>query len=496
MSADLDDLFTALGRHSDALPPAGVADARRRGAARKRSRALAAAAAVLLVLAGTGVVAWQRRHAEPILPATSPARIRGMEPVGEPLRPPAGETWTAPLVAGGYGYAISASPDSRVHAFDLATGAPTWTSEPIASPAGIALSATPTALVVQQQAGLVFLDPRTGARLWELTSAPRDLLQLHTDVLAHFDLDTGTIEAYDVRTGARLWAAAAGDERPVTITGMRTAPDGDEPGFTSAPLAVGTADRVRPFTDDRLIEVTEKGGVRIRDIRTGKVRTTVQTQEARPDYAIGYEGTVYTLWRDGAGSVRISATGTDPGAGPSRVVYREEYPDGPSFADFYPCGAGTVCVYERRPTGASPEIRDTYLLRIDAVGGRVLWEAPARWALEGGTMRVGRAAPAAPTDSIVSTGTVNEAPTTAVFGPGGRLLARAEGAGGIVDDGNVLVLVRDARSGRFAVRAISTIDGRTTDLGTVPEISGRCDWNADYLTCPSGTGLRIWKFRR
>ncbi|BAL92251.1 hypothetical protein AMIS_70310 [Actinoplanes missouriensis 431] len=464
MSADLDDLFTALGRHCDALPPPGVADARRRGAARRRNRALAAAAAVLLVLAGAGVVTWQRRHAEPILPATTPARIRGMAPVGEPLRLPAGSTWTSARISGTHVYGLAGAPDSRVQALDAATGVTTWTAA--TPPSAAALTVTPRAVLLRGDDGWRFHDPDTGAVLWTPAIGDRWRVLSHTDVALLVDLRSGDLAGHDIVTGRKLWTASGGGHPLQGLNVMRTAADGAD----FAPY--GTGDRDTPFTDDRLILVTEKGDVVIRDIRTGRVRTTVPA--ARPDVGgvTGYEGIVYTTDRvDG----RISIRATDTDAGTSAIVYRRG-----AAQTFFPCGPRRLCVYEEQQSGM-------VLLLIDVTDGRILRETPAPRGAGAGAARNGR---------VATSITVGSDSWTVVLDENGGQLAEAPGAGGFIDDGNVLALVRDPATGRFTARAISGVDGRTIDLGEMPEISGGCDWNADYLTCPTGSELWTWKFER
>ncbi|WP_229069412.1 PQQ-binding-like beta-propeller repeat protein [Actinoplanes sp. DH11] len=458
MPADLDDFYAALARQADTTPLAGVADARRRGQVRKRNRALATAAAVLLVIAGAGVVTWQRRHAEPILPATDPARIRGMEPVGEPLRLPDGQSWSTARISGTTVYGLS---EAGVRIVDANTGEQTGTVNPArsASGSGVDLYAGPHALFVHGGEGAVFHDPVTGARLGKPDHTSGDRLLLHDEVIVERDIDGG-LTAFDITDARQLWSAPAGADPLVAFGTMRTGPG--SPSQHALP------------TGDRLVVVTGKGDVVIRDIRTGAVRTTVPA--ARPDsmYMEAHDGVVYTAERVDGGRWGIRATDTDAG---SSVVVRK-VADG--NLSYFPCGSRRLCIYEKRAAGY-------VLVTVDATDGRVLREVPAPRGAGDATERAGR---------IMTSVLADSENWIVVLGEDGRQLADVPGTGGFIDDGNVLALVRDGGTGQLTARAISAVDGRQIDLGTVPALSGDCAWTAGHLVCPTGTELRIWRFVR
>ncbi|MEU4687846.1 PQQ-binding-like beta-propeller repeat protein [Actinoplanes sp. NPDC023714] len=477
MFADLERMFAAAGRHADLHPLAGLEEVRRRGDRRRRTRAaLAVAAVVILVLAGAGIVR-QTRHVTPILPATTPARVRGMEPVGEPLRTSAVEFWNGARIAGSHVAAMTSGVRATLSGLDAATGKQAWTSIVLPRTSRIdGFIATPRALILKNDPVLQFSDPANGLLRWELPLGRGDRIELHVDVIARITGDTRAVEGYDIVTGQRLWSAPAGPDRPDRLGGMRTAADPNEISASgNSPFSFMNATKAFPFTDDRLIVVTEKGTVMIRDVRTGELRATVPAKATGEGDVIGYEGMVYT---SGPGR-GILATSTDPGSGPPALVHRG------ANEGYLPCGPDRLCVFESR--SLTEWTHGSYLLVIDATTGRVLRETPAPGGWQVNSARLGR---------IVQSGMAGAGHFTAILGDDGALLAEVPGVGGFIDDGNVLSLVRDNATGRFTAVSTSAVDGRRTELGTMPEISGRCDWNAEYLTCPTGSELWTWRFLR
>ncbi|MEV0898997.1 PQQ-binding-like beta-propeller repeat protein [Actinoplanes sp. NPDC049802] len=495
MPADLDDLFTALGRQADTLPLAGAGHARQRGRRRRaRNRAVLAGVAVLAVLTGIGVAVTRDRHAEPILPATTPARVRGLAPAGEPLRLGEGRMWSNARISGNrvIGFSMVGDGGHETVAVDSSTGATLWRlSSTDTFYRGVAATAEAVILLREldtrsedvtapQDRILYFHDPATGTRRWELRHIDRDRLVLHEKVLVRLIYTTGVTEAYDLATGRRLWSVPAGPDRPRLMDGMATENGAHEYGSANTALFDPSSERAFPFTDDRLVQVTAAGRVVIRDIRTGKVRSTVQAWttaldvwEQRPgvigiDSVIAYEGTVYLTAYDDKGT----QLGT-----PDRILHRR--PASWDWEDFVPCGRRRLCVFEHR--GA----REARTVMIDAATGTVL-----------------RTTGAVPGDGIASIRTGRLMMSfggdggTALYDPNGQAMYSDNGFGGFVDDGNVITLTQDAGDRRYTARGVSTIDYRKTRLGVLPEISGRCDWDETVLACPAGRELRVWRFTR
>jgi PQQ-like domain len=481
VSTELDDLFTAWGRQADAIPIGTAAQARHRGDRRRaRQRAvLASAAAVVLLLTGAGVLSLrQHRKADPILPATTPARVQGLAPLGEPLPVPAGQHWTAARISGDRVIGLATS---EAVAVDTRTGTSLWTLN--GTWIGVVATASTVILVRREdvqpediKAGqrrvMEFHDPATGADRWELPHTTDDLLVLHQDVLVRLIAGTRRLEARDLVTGKVLWAAAS--DGSTMISGMRVEADAAEDFYgVGSALYQPESEKAFPYTDDRLVSITPQGRVTIRDIKTGQVRSTAQGQPD-PEELSAYEGTVYTV------------VPAHPGRAPatlSRVLYA---PHDPWMWDrTFPCGVTRLCLFEYRYLDPSTEKREAHLVMIDAGTGQVVRTTGAVPVTGVNSVRLGH---------IMVSGTGLKG--TALYDENGEARYSDNGVGGFVDDGNALTLTRDAGDGRFTVRGISNIDFRKVTLGVIPELSGRCDWNDDLLTCPTGKGLHTWRLTR
>lgn len=499
MPADLDELFTALSRQADAIPLGGVEQARQRGRQRRaRNRAALAAAAVVLVIAGTGL-AVNRPHPEPepLLPATNPARLRGMAPVGEPLRIADGRIWNNTRIAGDrvIGFSADGNGGHETAALDARTGAVLWRITGTDSYyRGVAT--TPKAVMLLRElpedpegdikapAGriLEIHDPATGAKTWELPHTSFDQFVLHEDVLVRLVEKSTAIEGYDLVSGRKLWTSPAGavpsagnaiiPPPPRLISGMRVEADGGSgaDGHTFALAAPDVADAV-PFTDDRLVDMNRAGRITIRDIRTGKVQSTAQGHP-NAEQLTAYEGTVYTETRVG-NAFAITA--------PATVIYQSREPW--SYDRYFPCGPGRVCVPENR--AITEERQEARILLIDAKTGTVLRTTGAVPRYGDNSVRLGH---------ILTSGTGEKA--TTLYDENGQARYSDFGVGGFVDDGNALSMSQDAGDRRYTVRGISNIDFRKVELGEIPEVSGRCDWDDKILTCPAGQELWIWRFNR
>jgi outer membrane protein assembly factor BamB len=487
--ADLDELFTALGRQADVIPLRGAGAARERGRQRRaRSRAAAAAAAaVVLVLTGTGI-ALQREHPEPepILPATTPARIRGLEPVGEPLRIGDGRIWNNARISGNrvIGFSADGNGGHETVAVDARTGKTLWRITGRESfHRGVAT--TPKAVILLRELEqhnealdkpsdrlLLFHDPATGAKRWELRHTDRDQFVLQKDVLVRLVEGTRAIEGYDLAGGRKLWTVPAGADRPKLVSGMRIESDNSEEhsGTTSALFSPDVA-KAFPFTDDRLVDLSEYGRITVRDIRTGKVRSVARGRPGAEEM-LGYEGTIYATTR--IGDVFSITT-------PDHVLYQREIPW--EEGNFFPCGHERLCVPARREL--APEKYEARIVMIDARTGNVIRTTGAVPRFGDDSMRLGH---------ILTSGTGLKG--TALYDENGQARYSDNGFGGFADNGNALTLTQDAGDRRYTVRAVSNVDFRKVTLGVIPEISGRCDWNEDVLTCPAGRELWVWSLTR
>ncbi|GGN53746.1 hypothetical protein GCM10010112_02820 [Actinoplanes lobatus] len=482
MPTDLDDLFTALGRQADTLPLAGAEGARQRGRQRRaRNRAVLAGVVVLAVLTGIGMTVTRERHAEPILPATTPARVRGLSPVGEPQRLGEGRMWNNARISGNrvIGFSTVGDGGHETVAVDTSTGATLWRiSSRDTYYRGVAATAGAVILLREstdfsgeiddpQNRVLEFHDPATGTKRWELAHTDRDRLVLHDKVLVRLAGATGVTEAYDLVSGRKLWSVPAGADRPLLMDGMVTEADAHEYGSGNDALFDPSSVKAFPYTDDRLVQVTAAGRVVIRDIRNGKVRSTVQAETAGIEEVTAYEGTVYLTARTGQGL----QVGT-----PERILHRRQAPW--EWEDYAPCGRERLCVFEYQDQKART-------VMIDATTGAVLRTTGAVPGNGIASLRTGRL--------LMSFGGEGG---TALYDPDGQAMYSDNGFGGFLDDGNALTLTQDAGDRQYTARAVSTIDYQKSKIGILPEVSGRCDWDETVLTCPAGRELRIWRFTR
>jgi hypothetical protein len=495
--ADLDDLFTALSRQADAIPLAGVEHARQRGRQRRaRGRAVLAAAAVVLVITGTGL-AVRRPHPEPepLLPATNPARLRGMAPVGEPLRIADGRMWNNTRIAGDrvIGFSSDGNGGHETVALDSRTGAALWRITGRESYyRGVVATPKSVVLLRELQAHsevvdepveriLEFHDPATGAKTWELRHTDQDGFVLHQDVLVRRIGATTAIEGYDLVSGRKLWTAPAGftpddnSRSPAParmISGMATGANSDD--RTGSALFSPDHVDADPLSDDRLVDMSRSGLITIRDIRTGKVRSTMPGRPSAEGLS-AYEGTIYTEVRDVGGALSGIASA-------DRVIYRDEEPW--HSENRFPCGRDRLCVLQN-DSNAIPDQPVARMLMIDAKTGTVIRTTGAVPRYGENSFRLGH---------VLTSGGGEKA--TTLYDENGQARYSDFGVGGFVDDGNALTMTQNAGDRSYQVRGISNVDFQKIELGEIPEISGRCDWDEKILTCPTGQELWVWRFNR
>ena len=470
MPIDLDDMFTTLGRHADAIPLAPAARARQRGRQRTRARAMvAAAAAVTLIAAGVGAAVLRHDRQAPV------ASHRGLAPVGAPME--FGGQARAVTAAGtdGRAYTLWQTRDGkiRLNAVDLGTGAIVWTArEPGTGSLGV-VHALPQALLVIVHPGegvggpstMYSYDPADGRQRWQLALDADDDLTVHESALVRAT-KAGRTEAIDWVTGAKRWELAAPADRPVHTLGSWLPVTGD--------IALPSARTVGRI-DDRLIQVTEEGKVQVRDITTGKLRWTVSS--ARPDRDprtfLGYDGWLFNDEHEccGADGYRIRATDLRTGRGSSTVIHTEGA--GHELGTMMPCAPQRLCVLDHDRAGR------TTLSAIDVVSRRQLWRVDAP-------------------DQAGSIRTMN----------GYLLVDGPRGGPRVFDQDGKLVLSLPAGSVHWFTRntlltlpvfvtgpasKVTVPDGRVTVLGDLPPSSDSCAWTTDRLICPTSTNLRIWR---
>ncbi len=472
MPIDLDDMFTTLGRHADAIPLAPAARARQRGQQRTRTRAMIATAAVVcLVAAVSGVTAWRDRH-----PDRRHTPVAVLRPIGTPIEFGGQARVSAEAGADGRLYTAWQTLDGRISvtAVDLRTGAAAWPAQRLDSRPGDSLSyvfALPQALIVvvgrenaPSPAGTMYVhDPADGRLRWKAPfQADENDYVHHRSVLVRMSTKTGVTEAFDWVTGATRWTLPAPADRPVHTLGtsMPPADDGPRP-------AVG-------LTDDRLVQITEAGKVQVRDITTGALRRTVTSvpPDKDPRTYVVFDGWLYHDEHECCEprGYRIRATDLRSDQGGTSVLLSEG--PGHELGDLRPCGWRLCVIDQERDGGAT-------LSAIDPATRERLWRvaapegASAVSASHGYTMAAG--------GTGFETVIFNQAGVR-VFSTDSRSV-RWLGA-----DALILLPVREAGP----VNKVTLPDGRITRLGEVPAASDPCVSTTDRLACPTGTGMRIW----
>jgi outer membrane protein assembly factor BamB len=471
MPVDLDDMFTTLGRHADAIPLARAEQARHRGQQRTRARAMVtAAAAVFLVGAGVGVVIV--RHDRQAAPVTSK---RGLPVVGTPIE--FGDQARVSTAAGTDGRLYTAWQTSNgqisMNAVDLRTGAVAWPARQLGSRTDnlVAIEALPQALTVTLGASdgagsggtMHIYGPADGRQRWTLPFDGGDDLVPHESGLVRVSAKTGRTEAFDWVSGARRWQLPPPADRPVHTMG--TYVDRNEDFLLGRPFQ---------FTDDRLVQVTRSGQVQVRDITTGELRRTVTAAppDTDPRSYLAYDGWLYNdehecCERNG---YRIRATDLRTDAGASKVVFTQG--SGHELDRLQMCGELRVCVND------ADRARRTTVSVLDLATGRKLWQTP-------------------PAQDAGAVSTVHG--YTLVSGAGGervvydrdgkRVYATPAPSANWLDTDTLLLLPALVAG---PASKVTLPDGRVTPLGEVPPASDACAWTPDRLACPTGTSLRIW----
>ena len=459
MSADLDELFTDLGRQADALPLASAAQARRRGRQRSRTQLAVVAAAVLTVAVGvTGFLARPDRHADQAVAPTPSARA--LPQVGSAMDFHGTALTAQAAVVGSRVVAVwEANHSINVSALDLRTGAHEWTALiSTTAPLGTTMSVqaagsavTVTVAEADDTTQTVYVyRADDGDLLWKRIIAPRDEVLWTDRFLVHRAAATGRTDAFDWATGDERWSVPPPAEGPV----VRTV----------------TADR------DRLVQVDEDGRVRVLRLVDGALLDTATIPRAN---APGENSTIiaYDEWlvHDSVpccdtAVYRVSATNLDTGESKVLASAGVEH----RFGGLDRCGPDRICVLDLQDGNRSE------ITAIDVAGGKDLWRVPGP---DG------------------ATGISAQGENTLVGGPSGPG-ALYDGAGRITKQfprgvdvlwwrqGRLLVLPPVSAGGN--VQAVRMSDGRTDTRGSIPARIGPCAHTDERLVCPTGTALRIW----
>nr|WP_221378584.1 PQQ-binding-like beta-propeller repeat protein [Actinoplanes polyasparticus] len=464
MPADLDDLFVGLARAADAVPLGAAERARCRGRQRNRNQAVLAAAVVLLV--AVGVVAGlrpQRHDAQPVAP------VRPLTEVGSPIEFGGKASAAYSTIAGERSFTAWRSADGtvRVVAQDLHTAAVAWPARSLGRFDDFAsVTAVPQALLVfvvpdsdavplndiYPDREIHVLDPATGRERWKVKSAVADSLLVNDRGLVRTEAGTGRTEAFDWSTGATLWSVPAGADRAQYTVGMRTANDED----------------ITRQTDDRMVQVTKSGQVRVVDTTDGRLLKTTTIPAPGQGYTfIAYEGWLFNNERSAGVTSPFRVRATDLSSGNSSVLL--DLPAGHEVGSLWPCGSGRLCVSE------TDRDVNTTVRAIEVAGGQQLWQmAGPRGGAYGFSMRG------------YSMLAGNEA---TLLDPSGRPVTAITGSDSLhwLGDDGLLVVTKEG-----TVQKMRLSDGRTTTLGQMPVPASMCVNTDTRIVCPSETEVRTW----
>ncbi|BCJ42465.1 hypothetical protein GCM10010168_07930 [Actinoplanes ianthinogenes] len=447
MPTDLDDLFTALGCQADAIPIAPAEQARRRGQRRSRNQATIAAVAVCLVLAGVGGLLHRSGHST--APAVTPS-TRTLSEIGRPIGLDGTlTTWTS-MAHDGRVFTLWQGPGGGLHvlAADLATGAEAWTvqhrGEAGETPR---LRVADEAVVLRTGQAATGYDPADGHRLWDLPVAKPDELLVHHRALVRWSKDTGGLAAFDWRSGAQRWSLPGLGGGPVWSIAVHSVDQMSEDGGT----------------DDRLVQVTGKGQVRVVDIGTGTVARSLTVPAPADDgMMLAYNGWLITHETTGT-TYQVRAT--DLRTGDSAVVYTGSPGHALNAVDMY---LDRLFVLDRSRTG-------TRVVAIDLKDRRRLWEILTTRPMAGISARAGH---------VLTSGEG----ITELYDQNGRFVYRTPDT--YVTWLTTDTLLRVTMAG--TVERIRVADGHVEPLGQIPLQLGPCDSTPDRLACPVAEGLRIW----
>lgn len=305
MSADLGELFDALNKQADRIPLAGADDARGRGRRRTRWTATASVLAVVLVVAaGIGFELLRsdsRRADQPAGDVTIPYVA---PPIGLD-----GRAYGGVLARDGErAYAVWMRQGSTwMVAADMRSGAVAWPIRAIADAQRTVdeVVATPQAvLVVMRPHGgnreLFAFAPATGAQLWQKTVPIEDQLLYPTRTLIRLSYADGRVTGYDWASGTQRWAAG----KAMRILPVTSVTDQEQIDWSGLPPT---------FTGDQFVAVTDRGRAEVREVTTGRMRSSVGVRPGSGETMVAYNGYLYTHDEadDSDGPVRVRSTKLD-----------------------------------------------------------------------------------------------------------------------------------------------------------------------------------------
>jgi hypothetical protein len=452
MSVDLDELFDAMRRQADAVPLAGVEQARQRGRHRDRVRVVATIAVVVTLVAVGTSLTLRPGPAVPELPV-----------VGSPLPLDGVPSGVRVVTDGTRAYAVwTRQRDDTVWAAatDLSNGAVVWKPQRLSESEDLVnVLVTPSAVVVVTKPrvdppnGFMFylLDPRTGASNGGLAGDNAESNDAGEEDWVFAGDEMVTMEP---PSGQVAFNGVAGSESSYArLLGWGTTAD-DRRLNQSGPSAA--------FTDSRVVLVTVDGTADVYDSRTGKKLRSVRLGLVSGKQMAVFDGTLSMAdpHDSPTGPQRLRFVDVSGGAA---GAWETAPMPGPVIA-MSECGTGRVCV-------ATPG----RVTAFDVRQKRVAWQAA--------TGVTGSAQLSSSNGRTLVSGTGG----FDFFDPDGRRLLTGSSAfhGGWLDPEELLVTDGDGVLARASASFSKT-------LGRAPSRTLACTSTSTRLACVTATAVTTW----
>jgi molecular chaperone HscA len=475
------------------LPDLAVTPARPRS--RRRLLLATAVAAVLAVAVAAVSYAFWPDGAARVTPGAEerPQPVAFTDNLGEALTIPLGGTAGKVFsqTVGDRAYAAwQLGTKLKVAAIDLPTRRKLWEVDAPGDAADyLALVASerggvvvvPQATDTRAARPIYVLDPVTGAVKWQRVGGPDDRYAVYESVLVIVSNVPGDrkIRALKWEDGTTKWEFATPDGVESTTYVV------DEPDAFTTPGQYNGTPYQRSEKNARVIQIDDKRTLRVIDVASGTRRE--KTNVAYKTDAMKAVGNrLYVVSR--ADALQIREYDLTTLAEPD-IVYTNTGTDRQVVAGPYPCGVSrNICFLERQ--GVTDEKTD--LVAASLAERKEVWRQPQRNA--DFLMPVGTA--------VLATTESSTTPESGLFDVNGKQVlpdeARTYVAVRINGASVLLFSVIQSQFNRegYPTKILgATVTGEPKRLGEVKDLRSQgCSWNTRYLTCPTATAFKVWRF--
>ena len=234
-------------------------------------------------------------------------------------------------------------------------------------------------------------------------------------------------------------------------------------------------------TDDRLVQVTAAGRIRVVHAGNGQVvpKTTIPAP-GPADTHVAYDGLLYSSERTSGVTSPWRVRVTDLSSLESWVVLN--LPAGHDVSSMWPCGYQRLCVMDMGPAYPQATMR-----AVDVAERRTVWQLKDYDGGYGGSM-----------GDYTLIGTIGQQPAATLYDSAGRqvYVNRTDAVDWLGTD----ALLVQPLGGPGVVQRVRLTDGRATALGRLPAPAAHpagdrvppCLNNGERLVCPSSVDVRIW----